>query len=500
MYNCVFAIKADFLTGIYIGGGRSGQSTESFPSFARLYSALVAASYGISGADNGELPGTIKNALEWLEEHRPMGLYMPDCTPLDSKGLITYMNKGILSGNCFKVVGSSMGEGTLFHEPLVWLWDIYPPNDISEIISDICCEVSYLGRSESLAEISVMQDKDIMNSGLVPSHISVCGFPKKENLEVRCPVPGRLIELDEAQSSRIKKSVKESFNKKKKEEIISMVVSENKTYPFFFEKVNVVNDNFLFPWSDGIFWESRFEVPRSQFISSCVSLHRGLCSMLGEQYAPALTGRRDESSRALTNRVSLQYIDPETAKYTVYGKPGFLMAFPSDIDSQERKIIRNAANKLNWVGISKYEKADLANPVSIDLCHFWKPLKSNKERAWVTRESMVPEMSLYRGRAKKEVPMRTIIKKSLFNVFKNTIEINQDNFNEYFEKMDLELHVDLYRGNYKQFYKIKKGSTVVPLKVFLKSEKILNNEAFLALGQSRHIGGGLLQPIDLDTE
>lgn len=485
-------IKVCFTTGVYRGGDLA--RPELLPSPARVHAAFLSAAGGGPGANpvHGELVAGAEAdaAVRWLEEHDPIGVLPP------RSHLTAYAARRHRIRAAVDVArGEHHRDETPFEPfsaldgPVVFAWP-QPPEDVEATLSDLASEITHLGRADSTVVVSVTRSS-LGRDGvrlLVPAQGRGAGS------ELRVPRSGRTAALlathrrarAQAPHGAGRKSVQAPDEPvDSAEEVATSLVRFAAphtvgTWPF--SEVWCVPGSTRWPA-----WAMR----PAHRVGTAVAVHRALVAAIGEDVPPFVSGRDGAGPLAGSSHLAIHFS----------GSPAeLLLGFPVGVADADRATLLDALAGRPRVRVGRrHVTLDLPRiapavtfwpepaerfatevPLVLDtpgtprhgswtladgaLCSLGYALRGPLEGAgvawgtgWAFRRELV---ALLRERGAKAHTFRVTSSASRF----------------------------LHRG--------RDGDLVVAVHAVLELGELAGERrGFLALGRSRHLGGGLLQPL-----
>lgn len=499
--------------GIYLGHSRDG-SPEILPSFGRLFSALVnAAATGASSrldieTHGEEIPGDARNALEWLEKNPPSSMKVPSFRSGRSYSSKAYRKEGVfrLEGGSrnYKVTERSIGEGTALAGPVSWIWDDVFPEFVSEPLDRMCADVGCLGEASSMVSLE-------LGVGVEPTHRfkKSRGFFDPGGIEVEVPSEGRLDNLiGQHAESRSKKLPTEAADR---HNFSSMPSSEIPTVGGIVKRriVRIEEEKAVpVPWDRVVAIPIRRgrRVRSADRVSFAVAMHRALISVIGTGAPASITGKYDEGVPVPANRVSVQYLPAGMPVRDVLDNcDHVLLLLPIDMPAEDLDVLASAIERLRTLN-SRLGKFSLSPDVQfMDGFQFWAEPAESAERYWELFPAAVPERWA-QGDSQAEV-YRDTIAWSIGNAVRGlpgrNLSRNSQRRRQELEGAGLDVvwaKPLVTRHPAKYVHRTNRQMPVMPYLGRFRLGAVLPNTAIAAIGQSRHLGGGLLVPRDVAAE
>lgn len=519
-------IRAHFPLGMFQGHAEDG-SPSRLPDTARLYSALINAAGNGTEAEprKGQLRISSESAaaLSWLEHHPPTELLVPDYVPAFSQ-VTSYRDEGTLEkpptskSPRIKKSGRRTSTATALAGPVGWFWND-APSHVQETIGRLCADVSCLGESDSPVVLTL--DPIDTTHKLVPEPSQL--HPR--GISVRTPAPGRLDELERAWEGDHPARFPSKANDRAKqtERPAGSKIPHSALQVLQYEKPTppVAPDP----------WPFAFAIPLTRSLRSdevvdwCVATHRMLVSRMGDSAPASVTGAYPKGVRNPANRVAIQYIpasymagwEVSDASAEEFAHGALMILLPAGLEPQDQAQILRAldAPKLRvWMRIHTGPSRDLelGTPSLIGLHDFWPEVRPGWRRTWRSARGLVPET-----RRQSDHPVfgrwgfEEAALLSLFHVFRDhlpdlprrdywaMVEAVADKDESGAKVVSTSRITDSRVDRY--VHKAPKAiGAVQPYNAELDLGHLVGNRALIAVGQSRHLGGGLLIPVDMPEE
>ncbi len=502
------ALTARFPLGVYHGHSADG-SPEQLPSPARFFSALVSAAWTSSGS--GLLTRAAENALAWLEDHPPTGLRLPLSMPMTDPSIrrIAYRDTGILEKDSPKKAGKEISEGIALNGEIAWTWENMPP-EVQDSLRELCADVPHLGEADSPVILEFVNDvRPTWRLNPRATAFTAGG------LRLPIAVPGRARALARAHEAAYPtKSPTISDDKYKKTESVVIFPSpldclSTAHYEPVGQETSV--GEFL-PWGDVIVFladdGSGQEIESSRRVDWCVGFHKAIISRIGDGAPAMVTGRYPEGAAIPANRLAIHYLPASVLVQSVIGDTGapgaFFIMLPQGIASGETDVILGALAGMRQVrsrwGLARLEPLDEIHSAA----SFWREPAPGTSRLWSPTPAAVPEVVRQRG----EWSFESAILLSLGFVWREELKSVGRGPQGY---RDLVSQVRERRASVMWYqrvtrrpsaysHKMPQGMVAQPYRALIDAGDLLPDCALAAVGQSRHLGGGLLAPADLPAE
>ncbi|EKF24825.1 putative cRISPR-associated protein [Mycolicibacterium hassiacum DSM 44199] len=506
-----FAIVATFPLGTYTGHRRDG-SADPFPDLARLHAALVnAAAQGSSAVlDRTGLRPSERavNALKWIEQNPPSGIRLPRIVRLTGKDAIAYRAEGVIrkEGGRWvdKKVMRPISDGVAVDGPFGWCWDTEVPAEVKETLAELCADVCCLGEATSPAVLHVgeIEPTDVLKA-------TATAF-EAGGRRVRAPAPGRVDSLLQAhQSARPAKypTLKQDQHKATEEATPPPVASGGLTELRYIRPEPELP---AAPWQRVVLLELDAPIPHEQRVGWCVALHRAIISRIGLGAPALITGKYGRGVLPPANRLAIQYLDQSMVAVHGAQKPVLALLIPRDADSEDLFVLHQAVAGLRFLKSRYGERRIQFNGLGIDAHEFWPAPRAGYQRLWMTHPVAIPETRPQRG--DKKHPGWTLADAALLSlgfVWRDDLGAVGTGSAKY---RDVVARVKERGGNVlsarlvpardadNYVHKLPDGVTAQPYRATLDLGSLSSARTLVAIGQTRHLGGGLLVPVDVPAD
>lgn len=511
-----FAIIADLPLGTYRAGFGEGQP-DSWPSPARLHAALLStAALGLHAVDrDGHLhpSDAAIAALEWLESNPPDGLALPTSSS-NRTATATYRDLGLLGP---KRVGTRMllkrdHDSVALGGSIVWVWQDLPPKTVRDCLEDLCPEVPYLGRSDSPVRLRTAIGQHEATHRRDPERRR---SRSRRDVVLPAAAPGRTQALRDAHRDGTRTRPPTLSNDRTSADEAD-VRPANVTSALRSERFAPIGepDRQVVPWQR--VWlaplaEGTPAIPLDQRVRWAVATHRALIALHGDDAPALLTGDYLPGVARPANRLSIQVVDQHPMQVTTFASPQALaLAVPSDADPLAVSELVATLDELRVVrsrGAALHLAPPAERPVPADGAAYWKPCAGGATRLWVAAPA-VPET---RPPGKGGWSLEQTVAVSVAHVFRSSFmddelaalprdarlrALSQRVLDRGVEVLSVRRLATSDVGRW--VHKVPQGLVVQPYVATLTLGDLIDEgEAWLALGQSRHLGGGMLSPLDI---
>ncbi|WP_077138233.1 type I-G CRISPR-associated protein Csb2 [Flaviflexus massiliensis] len=510
----VNSLTARWPHGIYLGHHPDG-SPELFPSFARVFSALVSAgNTGISSLSassirvDSEEFASPEQVLLWLESNPPKGLCLPPVVSGRRFEALAYRKEGVFKkeGKAlnYKVTGRAVGEGTAIGGTLSWVWDQDFPDPIRRTLELMCADVGCLGEASSLVILELADNTEI-------THEYSAGrqFFKAGGIETQVVKPGRLKALQEQYS--IAHPEKLPSEAQDRHNTSAMPVSEIPSSVGLgtrrLIRVNNQNEQAV-PWDKviAIPIEEGPEVRPEGRVAFAVATHRALIARIGNGAPASITGKYEEGVTPTANRIGIQYLPVNTLSHeSLEAQAHLLLLIPSGLPESELQVLSEALSSFQLLR-SRFGRFNLSPDIQfLSGAEFWQPPAPGSRRIWTISPAAIPERWATGG-SQEDVYFETITW-SLGNTLRDLTQLDvasrpedraaalaAKGFTVHEARPLTTKHPTRY------VHRTNKTMPALPYTARIELGTLVPHTALLAIGQSRHLGGGLLVPQDLNYE
>ena len=506
------SLKAEFTLGVYTGHKPDGNPDRA-PSPERLYQAMLnAAAQGteaVAGPD-GRLGPSEKSlrALRWMEANPPDGLLRPASLPVSSStGRFIYRKVSSIN-KTHPTEERRVSDGIAVNGAYGFQWNDVPDEEANTIIA-LANDIGCLGEAHSIAAVS----PEDFEPNLVIDVDSTSRVPGVSVLEI--PLPGRTDELIAAfYTANPAKKSKARERASASEWPISHPAPRRNVGEGWYRAVDPDAADELVPWTQVFFVELNIDsdVPFHQRTRLCVNAHRALISLIGNNVSPAITGRYLRSTRHVpANRLAFHYLPLETSQRFGFDHPTLAVFVPQGLGADEYDQVLKIAD-LTYLHLGKENRIEASFDGQWRSGRdFWDPPQAGTKRLWRTLSPAIPET--------KRVPERfaggrwTLADSALLSfgfVWRDLVDIPDEitKTKKYVALRDfarergvkvLDLHeVHGRTGNF--VHHLPKEVTVQPWEAIFDLDGAIGQTQAFMVGQSRHLGGGLLVPLDLHID
>ncbi len=504
-----FTITAELPLGTYRGAQADGQP-ESIPSVARLHSALLCAA-GLgpravprsADTDGWDPCDADQAALRWLEENPPDSVSLP--TIEVNRGRATaFRNDGTIKsakGSIdIKKFGKKPDMSVAVDGAFRWSWSQNPPPRVTAALEALCPDVAHLGTTESPVRLVTTGEEVRATHALDPEAGLFTGAGGRD---VEIPTAGRVAELRAAHAAT------QVVPALRRDSYASDEWSKSPPPPR--ESVAVVRYSPVsapatdVPWPEVLLLPLEWRVPERDRVRLAVAAHRALIEAIDEGVPPLVTGAYLEGARKPANRLAIQVLDQDMPA-DLGGSPAALALLiprgtqPGDLDALSKAVA--ALPFVRGRGGKPYRIT--ARPQVRSGAAFWAEPQPGMLRLWRTAVPAVPDT---RGVRDQQWTFLHAALLSLGYVWKEQLApVPGRGDQRQLATVDavnaagaVVLRATPVRDNDLRpwVHKVHPDAVVRPYRAQLWLGDLGPACALQAMGQSRHLGGGLLVPIDV---
>lgn len=507
-----FAIVADLPLGTYRGAGTDG-CPERIPSVVRLHSALLcAAGFGPRAVEGDHVSLDVADtdvlALRWLEDNPPDSVRIP-ALEVNLGRAVAYRDDGTLkkppksTALTIKKLPKAPDAATAVDGQFVWIWRHDPPEQVRAALEQLCPDVPYLGTSESPVRLTAVTGDDFeathdLNQGAGLFTVGGTGIDR--------PVVGRLAELSDAHrmaTGTPPSAAKDRYatDERSRSPVPGRQAVETSWYtPRGAEPTEV-------PWPQVIAIPMDRPVPEQDRVTWAVAAHRALIRLIGDGTPALITGSYPEGARRPANRIALHLVDAGVVPQVQ--RPCLLIMIPTDPDPADVDVLQQAVAALRSLRGPGGRTREL-DPTWVrvmDGSRFWSPPRPGTVRLWRTVPAAIPDT---RGSRNAEWNFTHAALLSIGFVWKDLrdrLPKVSGHGDAYYRSLAAAVssagvavvHARAVRssdvGRY--MHKVNADAVVRPYTAYLSMGSLAGPRTIAAIGQSRHLGGGLLLPFDV---
>ena len=511
-----FALVAEFPLGTYRAHQGDGD-LDYLPSIARLHAALLGtAVLSSSGehdlAEASPAPEALE-ALQWLEGHPPSLMHVPETIINRNPRTIAYRDLGLIEmkkgkGGRTKKLPRPASESVALAGPIAWHWECEPPKSVRQTLAQLCPDVSHLGTAESPVRLRLLETKDAPT----PTHEQddAAEFFLGGGIDLAVATPGRTEALREHERTRCpvhRGAIKDRWGADEDEVPMPPPNTGVATVRYRSRNTTIDEETRRYPWSQAILIPFDKFVKPEQRVRWAVQAHRALVALVGNDVPSVLTGRYPEGETQPANHVALHWLP----KGTVLGE-GVLEApstlavlLPSDSTDTDLEVVVDAILRLRTLRRDRGGLLQRSGDVVVrEASTFWPALQPGMVRRWLSIPPALPES---RAPHRRGWTMADGIALSIGLVWRDQLLDNhgprwQVTLAEAARRHGVSVeHLWMVRRDPSPYvHRVNPGTLVRPYCAIVDLGDLAGPQAPVAIGQSRHLGGGFLYPLDRAVE
>lgn len=505
-----YSIVAEFPLGTYRGNGSDG-SPERLPAVTRLHAALLsAAGFGPRAArtPQGYAPsGADSVALRWVEDNPPDTVRIP-AIEVNTGRAVAYRDDGTLKKSrtslTTKKLGKAPDASVAVGGEFVWTWRTDPPEPVAAALDALCPDVAYLGTTESPVRLRTVR------AGVPePSHeVTLDPDPfaiVPGGLATDVPRPGRVDELTAAHALATGRAPSAARDRWGTDERSSSAVPIR-------EAVAAARYTLIqaplpdIPWPTVYLLPLKTPIPEQDRVRAAVAAHRGLIAVLGYGAPSLITGVYPPGEPRPTNRLALHLVDSSMPIDLPPGANSALAVLvPHGTADTDAALLSRALAGLDGFGLPGGRTVRvLGTAVHRGGAAFWREPAPGMVRLWETSPPAIPDT---RGGRDTTWTFAHAALLSLGFVWKTQMGRLAGRGEEHYRAVvgavgaagAAVLRSSPVRSSdvTRYVHKVNRDAVVRPYRALLSVGDLGSATCVQAIGQSRHLGGGLLVPQDV---
>ncbi|GAA4725874.1 type I-G CRISPR-associated protein Csb2 [Phytohabitans rumicis] len=497
-----FAIVAEPLLGVYKGHIGDGQP-DPLPSPARLHAALLcAAAQGVRAvaeADGLRPCDADRDALRWLEANPPDGIAVPQtlrnggaATAYRKEGLVVKEGRNPLSD---KLIGKPAVRGVAVTGRFAWTWEQSPPEPVAAALAELCPEVPYLGTSESPVLLSVVDAE--------PTHRldREADLFTGDGLDLAVAVTGRVDALEAAhRAASSPPPLKADAHRSSERTEPPPVATASLTIGRYSQPQPPPSPT---PWASALLFPLERPIPPESRVRCAVAVHRTLIALVGDGAPAILTGVYEAGVPRPANRCAIQFLGPGAP--AVGGAAAVLLLLPREASDVDLALIRIAAPRLRVVRVAS-GPFSVGVPVEVPADRFWPEPAAGTERWWQTDPVAVPDTRPPRGGRWSLADAAALSVALVWRQEISALGRGDARYRALAEAaagrgVRVQSAVRVMDGDVGRYvHRVHPDTLIQPYRAILGLGDLTGPRTIAAIGQSRHLGGGLLVPVDLPAD
>lgn len=511
-------IEARYPLGSYLGSDLGGDP-EPYPSPARLHAAFLnAAGRGttaeVTDAMTTPSPRAVV-AVSWLEVHPPTAIEPPHHA-LAATSVTVYRREGLRDEGVYKQARAAYVRRSAIGSPVRWFWPDDVPAEVVDSLVELAEDIGYLGGADSPVVVEVRAEAPASLSKMLFRDQDADPFAPASGLDVICADAGRTRLLQQLHAAAVTTPPKNDAAAANEASVLPPRAGSNLRVEGY-RAPQPEPSTSPWPWAEllvvGRADGRPVELSPDRRVAACVQLHRALIALIDRDGAvpPMVTGSYLPGVPRPANRLALQYItsahpfgfewDGAGAAFLVLGPKGCL---PADWGAVSTALARLVAS--GWLrGTAGAMRVLERRSVSADL--LWPAIRPHHRRFWVPDPLAIadtrPPRSLPGGRSWR---INETAGLAVGLVWRDHFGFSGRGEQRYWALADqavaegVRVHrprrvtgTDLRR----YVHRMNDGARIDAYTAMLELPDFASSRAPVAIGQSRHLGGGMLVPVDL---
>lgn len=491
-----------FPLGTYTGHQADG-GRDPLPDPARLLSALLHAaatgSTAVAVADGLAPSEESLEALRWLESRNPAGLLRPRCSCLGVPGTAAHRAVSAVNAS-HRTELRPVSDGTALDGPVGYRWE-QVPEDVATAIERLLPDVGCLGEATSPV---VVERADFTPTHLLGEDQS---YFAESGERVRVPTEGRIDALLAAHSGAGNYPRKRPTKAKDRLSWSEWPSSSAPPKDCLAEARYVAPEPPMAdaPWDQVVLLElGGGPVPSADRVTWCSTLHRALIALIGYGTPPLITGKYPRGMRRPANRMAIQYLAPEhVTRHGVEG-PALGLLIPRDAAASDLAELHRALTGLRELRCPVGRRQVRFSGVGVRAEEFWPEPEAGLHRRWVPDPAVVPETRPQRD-GDRPWTLADAGLLSLAFVWRDEFDVPGRGAARYRGLVEVaESHgAAVHRPSTmavdgsRFVHRLPEGVPAQPYTAVFDLGALAGPRTLVAVGQSRHLGGGLLVPLDV---
>lgn len=509
-----FTITAVLPLGTYRGSASDGRP-EPLPSVTRLHSALLAAAgFGPRAVLLGEDVGATlvpcpqdDAALRWLEDHPPHAVSVP-ALRINASAATAYRRDGTLESRKSGIgerspLGKPVGGSVAVSGPLTWTWWETPPEPVAQALAALCPDVSHLGTTESPVQLRADHHDDPAVTHQLDADADLFRGGDR-GLDLDVPVSGRLDELLAAHGTLTVRpsSAKDRVSGSER----SSAPVPTRQFTAVARYTPTLAPDVDVPWPQVLLVPFDRRIDPIERVRWAVAVHRALIRLTPGPMPPLVTGTYREGSHRPVNRLAVHWIDPTLPLLSppaAETRSLLALLLPAGASASDVDITTAALDRLTSVrGPGGRLARRLSPPVVARGEQLWAPPLPGSLRLWQTSPAAVPDTRGSRNSTWTFVQAALL---SLGFTWKDqlpAIAARGDERDRALAAAVAQRGVAVLRtypvreAVHCYVHRVHPDAIVRPYRALLWLGDLSGTQTAQAIGQSRHLGGGLLTPVD----
>jgi CRISPR-associated protein Csb2 len=256
------------------------------------------------------------------------------------------------------------------------------------------------------------------------------------------------------------------------------------------------------PWTSVLLFRIDRPIPADRRVRYAVAAHRALVALVGDGAPAVLTGAYEPGVPRPSNRCAIQFLSPDAPHFD---GPALALLLPREASDIDLTLIRMAVQRLRHVRVAAGPLA-VESPVEVPADRFWPEPVAGTQRWWQTEPVAVPDSRPPRGGRWSLADAAAL---SVALVWRHEFTAPGRGDARYRALAEaaagrgvrVESAVRVMDGDVGRYvHKVHPDTVIQPYRAVLSLGDLTGHRTIAAIGQSRHLGGGLLVPRDLPSD
>ncbi|MBP2453615.1 CRISPR-associated protein Csb2 [Mycolicibacterium lutetiense] len=259
------------------------------------------------------------------------------------------------------------------------------------------------------------------------------------------------------------------------------------------------------PWRHVIHVGIDAPISNAERVRWSVALHRAMVAALDSDASDWITGRYDSSAVPPANRVAIQPVDAGVMSLSQHPHLGAGIAVL--VPDGALDITIRALTRVTRLYRRGHEPIQLGHRTTIEAANFWNTPAPGMARIWESLPAVMPETRRPRRNHRRSWTLAESALLSVGFVFRDelppvTAEVAEERYAAIVDSVEAHGVMALTASPIpdadvrKYAHKMPPGVVAQPYRLQLVGGNLVPERALIAVGQSRHLGGGLLCPVD----
>lgn len=490
-------IRVRFPRDAYSGGELG--DPEPLPSPARLHAAFVSAA---GGGPDATIDGRIlvadprhEAAVRWLEEHEPLGVIAPQ-TRLTEYSARRYRVRVAIdpTKRDWHRDGTSFEPFSALSGPVTYCWPA-PDATVGDALAELAREITHVGRADSTAIVEV-RDGELDNRA-IGWHVLSSG--RDAGLDLAVAEPGRFDALVDAhrRASATGGHVAGAKSPQALDEPTESVGNAStRRRRFAAVQPDAGGWAFAETWRVPTFgvWPAQALRPCGR-VATATAVHRALVNAIRDDVPSFITGRDGDGPLGGAGHLAIQF-----AARTDRVRPELVLGLPPGVPDADRATLLDALGQTPEVRV-RGKRVGLGLPAIGSGSQFWTtgsalyasevPIildtpGTPRHAEWTLDDALICSVG-YALRGPLEADG---VEWGTGWAFRRTL------VDEVRQRGVVARAFRVHRGATQFVHRAREGDLIVAVHALVQlSDLARGGRGFLALGRSRHLGGGLMRPL-----